>query len=79
MSRNKKKEEKICSINRVYGIIEFIDKMIKSNKKSFRTFLKLGIKKEELIDLYQTEHICIHVLKTSLSLHSSSREEKGFV
>jgi len=45
MSQNKKKEEKICSINRVYGIIEFIDKMIKGNKKGFATFLKLGIRK----------------------------------
>jgi len=53
----RKKKRKFCLINRVYGIIEFIDKMIKGNKKGFDTFLKLGIKKEELIDLYQTKHI----------------------
>jgi len=62
MSRNKKREEKICSINHVYGIIEFIGEMIKSSKKKvFGTFLKAWHKKEELIDLYQTEHICMHM------------------
>ena len=44
----KKKEEKICSINHVYWIIEFIDKMIKTIKKFWHSF-KAWYEKEELI------------------------------